>query len=640
MANGEDKSKIDHLEEAKKTLYSRTLPQRKSREGILRQMSYGVARDWSKQAFQATKKTVKIPPSLMKKFFFFSVAFFCIALAFTFFKFYRGTNTISTENIEINVLGNAFVAGGEELPLQIQITNNNNLPLELSDLLIEYPKGSGGEAAGDFVRIRKSLGEIRAGETVNDNEKVTLFGEQGVTKDIKISLEYRVQSSNAIFVKEMHHSVNISSAPISLTVDAPPSATSGQEINLNIEVLSNASRVAQGMLLRVEYPPGFQFTSSIPKPYAGDNAWDLGDLATGVEKTIAVKGLIFGQDEEEKSFRTYVGEQDLHDQTNIAVIYNSYLQTLSITRPFIEAHLLVNGLDQNEFSVASQSNTRAQINWANNLPTKVTDVEIKALITGSALNNSSVNALNGFYDSGSDTIIWSKNTAGELASVEPGDRGTVDFSFSSASLFSEAGPAGVSPSITIEVSISAKQPSEGNVLATINNFETKIVKINSDLQIVSKALYYDGPFQNSGPIPPKAENKTTYTILWTVTNSANTISGVEARAILPFYVRFTGMTSPPSENLFYNESTREVLWKLEKVSPGAGLTGDPREVAFQVELSPSLSQVGSIPQLLSETVLTGTDNFTNSTIKTTRSALNTKLANDSQFKSGNEKVVE
>ena len=178
------------------------------------------------------------------------------------------------------------------------------------------------------------------------------------------------------------------------------------------------------------------------------------------------------------------------------------------------------------------------------------------------------------------------------------------------------------------------------MLATINNFETKIVKINSDLQIVSKALYYDGPFQNSGPIPPKAENKTTYTILWTVTNSANTISGVEARAILPFYVRFTGMTSPPSENLFYNESTREVLWKLEKVSPGAGLTGDPREVAFQVELSPSLSQVGSIPQLLSETVLTGTDNFTNSTIKTTRSALNTKLANDSQFKSGNEKVVE
>src|SRR3990172_7261530 len=221
MPNGEDKSKIDHIEEVKKTLYSRTTSPRKRREGIFHQVSYGIPREWVKETHRAVFKKIKFPPSLMKKFFYFSVVFFCLALAFTFFKFYRGANTISTENIEINVLGNAFAAGGEELPLQIQITNNNNLPLELSDLFIEYPKGSG-ESAGDFVRLRKSLGEIRAGETVNNNEKVTLFGEQGVTKDIKISLEYRVQSSNAIFVKEMHHSVNISSAPISLTVDAPP----------------------------------------------------------------------------------------------------------------------------------------------------------------------------------------------------------------------------------------------------------------------------------------------------------------------------------------------------------------------------------------------------------------------------------
>jgi len=118
MPNGDDKNKINHLEEIKKSLYSANPSAlKKRREGRLREVFYGIPRDWAKETFKAPEKKFKLPPSLLKKFFIFSVAFFCLALAFVFFKFYRGANTISTENIEINVLGNSFIAGGEDLTM-------------------------------------------------------------------------------------------------------------------------------------------------------------------------------------------------------------------------------------------------------------------------------------------------------------------------------------------------------------------------------------------------------------------------------------------------------------------------------------------------------------------------------------------
>ncbi len=637
----QDEDKINHIEEISKKLYSRNENLlRKKKGNELPEMHYGIPREWNEEKFTSTPMKIKLPHTFFKKFFFFSAAFFAVALIFTFVKFYGGSNTISPQNIDITVLGNAFAAGGEELPLQVVIENKNNVSLQLADLLVEYPKGSSGETTGDFVRIRKSLGTIGAGGVANEAIKVTLFGEQGTTKDIKVSLEYRVESSNAIFVKDAIHTVNISSSPILLSIEAPQSVTSNQEMTLNVKVTSRIQQVSKGILLKVQYPSGFKFESATPGPLVGEDTWDLGDLALDAVKSISIKGTLLGQDGEERSFKAYVGEGDPKDLSTIGTIYNSLLQTVSITRPFIEARLLINNLDQEEFAAGSGSPISAEIHWTNNLPTRVDDMQIKARITGNALNKSSIKALSGFYNSTDDTITWDRNTEGDLSSVDPGATGVLTFTFTPTALSSGSGSFVAEPTVDIGVSISGKQPASGNILSEINNSESKKIKINSDLQIVSKALYYSGPFQNSGPIPPKAEQKTTYTITWTVMNTANSVSGAEVKATLPFYVKYAGVVSPPGENISFNQTTREVLWSLGQVAASTGFGGDAREVSFQVELTPSVSQVGSAPQLLSETVLTGVDNFTNSNLKSTRNSLNTRLSNDTTFKSGDESVIE
>lgn len=640
MPDSDDK--INRIEELKKRLFSKNEKLlRQKKPGVLHPSSYDVPESWNVLDIKTPpKRKFSLPPSIFKRIFLSSLIFFSLALIFAVVVFERGSNSVSSDNIDISVLGNTFTAGGEDLDLQIEVVNRNAVALEYSDLLVEYPKGSSGDASGDFVRIRKSLATIGGGKSARENIKVVLFGEQGSIKDIKTTLEYRVHGSNAIFVKEKTYAVTISSAPLDLTIDAPTEASSNQKITLNIKATLNAGKDVQGVALKVDYPPGFQFESATPKSVAGNNFFALGDLSPGVEKNISITGTVFGQDAEERAFHVYSGEADPNDQSAISVIYSSLVHTIVIKRPFIEANLFINGTDQQSYSVPSGAAIQGEIHWVNNSPTRIENVEIHARITGSALNKSSIGVLTGFYNSTTDEIIWDRNTTSRFASIEPGDNGTLSFTFSPLSLLSTNRSLLENPEIIIEISMKGLEPSDGNIPAEVNNAQTKTIKISSDFQMAAQALYHSGPFVNTGPIPPRVEQETAYTIDWIVTNSSNSISGAEARTSLPLYVSWAGNVSPSTENVFYNEATREVVWNIGSVAKGAGLTGSGREAAFQVTLLPSLSQVGSIPVLTNETTLKGTDNFTNTAIQTKKSQLNARLTNDPGFREGDDRVVQ
>ena len=75
------------------------------------------------------------------------------------------------------------------------------------------------------------------------------------------------------------------------------------------------------------------------------------------------------------------------------------------------------------------------------------------------------------------------------------------------------------------------------------------------------------------------------------------------------------------------------------VKAGRGYTEPPRQVAFQVALTPSLSQLGQVPELVSAAILTGTDRFTNVRLESRKLGLNTDLSQEPAFNSGDEKVV-
>lgn len=643
----DDRNKLNRIEELKSKLFSKNYQTRlEHRDNFTHLSKNDVPDSWESNVKErpSPKENFFMRTPIFKNLFIFSVIFFVLTLGYASYVFFVGGNTVSKDNIDISVLGNNFTAGGEELSLVIGITNRNSSPLDLVDLVLEYPKSSLSSEVGlsnQTERLRESLGTIPAGAIRNENVKMVLFGEQGSILPIRISVEYRVEGSNAIFVKEKPYEVSINSTPINLSVDAPISISSNQPIVLNVKATLNATRPVSKILLKLDYPVGFKFVSSKPAPSFGNNIWNLGDLAPGAERDISVTGEMLDVFEgEEKTFRIWSGSQSKSDKSRIDVVFNSLAHTFSIKKPFIETQLFVNGISQREYATDAKTPIHGEIRWTNNLDTKINDLEIRVKILGNAVNRKTIIASQGFYNSFNNVIIWDKNSIERFKEINPSDSGSVTFSVSPLSLFSAGGGILSDPSINIEIDITGKQALEGYNLEDLNNSESSVIRIISDVGFVAKALYYSGPFINTGLVPPEVEKETTYTIVWTLSNSANNISKAQINSTLPSWIRFVGPISPPLEDLTYNPSTKEITWNIGNIPRGTGITGAGRTVSFQIAFIPSLSQVGSIPVIINDAILTGHDDFANVNVRVNKTSLRTGLDNDPLFPLSGGVVVE
>ncbi|HBA46177.1 hypothetical protein A2W67_00415 [Candidatus Nomurabacteria bacterium RIFCSPLOWO2_02_40_28] len=638
-----DGEKLNRIEELKNKLFSKNYPTKIEHRDTFSSLERRNIKDsWGDEGkFDSFGEKFFMKTSIFKKFFIFTATFFILTLGYAAYMFFVGGNTVSNDNIDISILGNTFTAGGEELPLVIGISNKNTSSLDLVDLVVEYPKGGISDASAEKERLRQSLGTIPSGAVRNENIKVVLFGQQGSIIPVKISIEYRVEGSNAIFVKEKNYEVSINSTPINLSVEAPRTISPNQEIVLNVKATLNATRETSKVLLKLDYPVGFQFIKAVSMPALGNNVWDLGSLAPGVERGISITGKMLDVfDGEEKTFKISSGSQSSTDKSVINVVFNSIVHTVTIKKPFIEAKIFINGISDRQYATDSKTVVHAQIHWTNNLDTKVNDLVIKAKISGNAVNRKTVNAGQGFYDSSQDVVTWDKNSVKSLKDVNPGDSGSVDFSFSPLSLFSGSGGILNEPSINIEVSIKGKQALEGYATEDLSNSDSTVIKIISDVGFAAKAFYYSGAFTNTGPIPPQVEKATSYTIVWSLSNTSNNVSKASIRSNIPPWVRFVGSFAPAGEDLTYNSSTKEIIWNVDKIPKGTSITEVSREVAFQIALTPSLSQVGNTPVIINEAVLTGHDDFANVDVRVNKASLNTILNNDPTFPPSGAIVVE
>lgn len=627
---------IDRLKDLRRGLYRKAGgPVFGREEHDLRKKGYDISETWEED--QDMPKHYKKSSSWTKKFLVVSVLFFLMSVGVVSYVIYGGSNVVSSKNIDIEISGPVSVGGGEEASIQISIANHNSVSLELADLIVEFPDGtrSADNINQDFIRFRKTIGIIKAGEGINELVRPVFFGEKNDIKEIKVILEYRVAGSNAIFVKEEQYSLTINSAPISLSVSGLKEVSTNQEIRLDISVVSNSESVVNDLVVKVDYPFGFEFISSNPPPTFGENSWKLGDFASGGKRKVSIRGILKGQDGEKKFFRVYSGIQSDENDKEIGVVYNSLVQEVVLRKPFLGAVVMIGGDITSEYIAESNETIRVNIAWSNNLPVRINNAKIEVLLSGEILNESSVAVERGFYDSSRNTVVWDKRVIPELGVIESGESGVVKFSFKPKEMDKFIIK---NPEVSLRVSVEGDRSSEDNVPEKVESFVDGIVKFISNTSFTSRAVYYTGPFLNTGPIPPKAETETTYTIIWTVLNTSNNISSAVVKSSIPSYVRWLDTVSPSNEKVSYDSSTGEIIWDLDDIKIGTGIIRQVREVAFRVSLFPSLSQVGDSPLLVLNALLIGNDDFTGTEISVDTRAITTRLSSDPGFNLGDERV--
>ena len=571
----------------------------------------------------------------LKTLFIGSLLFFVVALGVAAYTFIYGGNTVSSSNINLTVLGPSLIDGGKEASFQITIENKNAIELTLADLVVDYPDGtrSATNLTESLTSERISIGSIAPGQSMKQTVRAVLFGSEGSSNTIRATLEYRVEGSNAVFVKEAKTELVIGSSPVSVVVKGPDEAVSGQPISFEISVRSNSQAPIKNVSLEGQYPFGFSVTGTSPETSVGNSMWRLGDLKPGEEKIVKIEGILDGQDNEERIFRFLSGSVDDVTDAHISVPYLSVPHALTIKRPFVGADMAINGDTSKTVSVGAGATVQGRITWTNNLDVAIGDLEIQAKISGSALDKASVTPSRGFYRSLDSTIIWSKDEDPAFATIAPGAQGTVEFTFSPKA------SAGVNPQIDIEISVKAKRPSTGNVPEEITSAFSRTVKVGSALSLSAASKHFTGPITNSGPMPPKVDQETTYTIVLTAKNPSNTISNAKVTASLPSYVVFRGGVVPPSASVVYDERTRSLVWTVGELKAGTGYSLPAQTATFKVGLTPSLSQVNSRPALMSSATLTGDDRFTGVKATATAEGPTTDIFGEAGFTGGMEAVV-
>ncbi|HRH30727.1 MAG TPA: hypothetical protein PK886_01520 [Candidatus Paceibacterota bacterium] len=635
MLNDRNKEKYNtKIEKISDTIERLDVVKPRPRAKMVSQDFSYIKKQWESKIEKTKEYMPTLPKSIFKKFFTAALVFFLFSgLLFAYKFFVKGTSTFSSDMIDLEVVGSSFSPGGQDLPLSINITNRNPVDLEATTLFIEYPKGS--DELGDKVRVEESLGELKSGKSISKEISIVLFGEQNSIKNINIRLEYRTKDSNAIFKKEKNIEVVISEVPVTLSFVVPEKSASNQEVTLKVKAVLNSEKAPEDLALLMNYPIGFEFTEATPKPSSGNNIFDLSNIKQGEEKSILITGRLLGEAGEERSFHASIGEQDMKDSSKLAYSFNSTSKVITIDSSVIAVNLSLNGSNDDKYTASAGENVIGVVSWSNNTDKTLRDLEIKVNLGGSVYADSNVTtATGGFFDSASDSILWDKNSVPKFSSVSPGDSGTVSFSVKAGNFISSTS----NPNIDINISVKAKDPSLGNSIIEINNQESAEVVYSSNLQFAAKARYRSGPIQNSGPLPPRAEQPTTYTITWTITNTSNQAKNGVLVTRIPPYITYVGNAVPQSEALSYNASTREITWSVGDISAQAGSTAPNREVSFQIELRPSISQIGTQPIIVYDSTLKAVDRFTGANLSSVRSELTTNLVNDPGFQ-GNEAAV-
>ncbi len=628
----------DRIKGLRRRLYSRREISARRRHGLSSEES-SVKRSWTQSTRVKKDTQVKEKRSLLGLFFLVSLLFFIGSVLFGSFYFLGEKNIVSSDNVDIQIQGPTAIGGGEELELQISIVNKNATTLELTDLLIEYPKGTRvpGNLQNELTRFRKSIGNIAPGKRINESVGAILFGEENTQKSIIVTVEYRVAGSNAIFFAEKEYLVTLSSSPVSVSVRSFSEVVSGQEIGFTVVINSNSSTPVENLILKAEYPFGFSFVKAEPESDFSNSIWDIGDLKPEQEKTIHIFGIMTGQDNEERVFRFDVGVRDKLDVKKLATTFVSSTRGITIKRPFISADITLNDRMEDLYVFSSGEQINGEIAWKNNLTDTITDAQFEIHLSGNSIDEGSVLAEQGFYNSVTDTLRWGKDTSKSFGELSPSQAGIIKFNFKTKNI----AVLGIrNPEIILNLTVRGRRESEDNVPENIESIITRKIRISSDLNLTSRLLYNTGGLVNSGPIPPVAEKETLYTVVWTITNTANYVSGAKVVAELPSYVRWTGNFTPKDSKISFNPNSNQVMWNIGEVKQGVGTNVSPKEVSFQIGLTPSLSQVGGTPALVHNQSIVGFDQFTEAQISSISAPLTTQITSETGLPGGHERVSE
>lgn len=518
-------------------------------------------------------------------------------------------NVVSAANIDMSADITPYVEGGEQTPLVFTLRNRNTANLEDANITLLYKQGNGSQDEQEKKQEKRDLGTIKSGELKRQDFSVSLYGSESDTRDLVLKLEYKVLGSNAIFTKLVTTQVILRTPPISVHIEGPDKLSVNQNGTYLFVIKNNSATTSLPSVFKFKMPDNFTIESYEPKPTTRSTSWLIGRLQKGESQIIAVTGSFSGKQGDKGTLQGKIGSQG-DSPSEIGIVYASDVRDIILrTSPLLLSMNLSSDGSLGEI-IKYGDMTRLVITYTNTSLEPLEDVSLKVSFSGDAAVYSTIDPTTGYYDSLAKTISWNKTTLPDLAILAPNGQGTIQV------LIPIVTKGTNSPILKVAVTGVGSAKSSDDVVASIS----KTYAVSGSATLVASTQYKVSSFANTGPIPPRPNQETTYTVNLRV-SAQNAIGNTKVSFVLPAYVTWRNVVS--DQNVTYNPKTRTVIWDIGHMDQGKF-----NSVDIGLSVKPSQSHVNQSPSITSGIILDADEEISRTHLKSTLSPLTTIVKNE------------
>jgi len=528
-----------------------------------------------------------------------------------------------SQPLKVSIEGPEAITSGSAICFKVRYENIGRVPIASLAMSLNLPE--------TFV-----LKEAKPAATENLNWTMSPLG-AGSDGAVDVCGTFRslVPGSEKVQAVFIYRPANFSSdfqdiAGLTMTVDksilaeettGPAETVVGDPITYSTKIKNNGTEKTENLRVRVVLPTSFTIASSEPAvSEVGSVYWDIPALETGAEQTIGLTGSFTGSASGvipmvfETGFlnaeKTFIKQTETKTETKVMG------GELSFT-------LIANGSDKDQ-TIDLGNRLRLSINYTNQGQETMEDISFALEINPGSKSlpfNLETSDLAGGVKK-ENIITWNKSKITALSSLATAATGTID---STLVLASSIDPNTVADSFTLQIKATIGKIGSSVTSRTISTTPF-IIKINSDGKLTAEARYYDedGAPVGSGSLPPKVDETTTYRVFWTISNSLHDLSSSSATMSLPTNIAWVNNVQADNGSVSFNETTRQVSWKIPTLSKDIKTT----LAWFDVAVVPITGDIGKFITLTNPTAFEATDTATNELIQNSTDALTTALPND------------
>ncbi len=536
--------------------------------------------------------------------------------------FYR-TPSFSEKDVVLALEGPTQAKSGDEVVYTMKYANNTKITLKNLSFRFFFPPDSIVQKDDGTTSQDSSVGftvdELGSGDSGEKQFKIFMVGNQGNIKDAKIDLLFTAGTLRSSFQKSATVSTTITGLPVPLTLVAPPSITSGQQITYLLDYRNETSADLSDLVLQFTYPDGFAYKSATPAPTTGTTTWALKTIKAGSGARISITGILTGNERESKNI-SVVLQRTVNGQR---VDYEKAVASTVISSPLLHLSMTVNG--SNNYTSHTGDTLKYVVAYKNMSNQTLQGLTLMVKLEGDLYDTQTMSVANGgFFDSGSNTVIWNSGAVSDFGFLSPNRSGTVQFNIRlKPSLSGALGTRNFS--IKATATLATPNVPSGIDADEISTQMALITKVSTEPSLKNILYYNDPATGSSGPFPPQVGQETVLTVHWQIVNPGNDVTNAKIVGVLPTGVVWKNIVSATT-NLpqpTFNKNTSEVIWNLGTLPGSTGLNGSQYEASFQISITPSSTQRNTAPTLLKNTIITGADAFTKQSISVSAQDLTT-----------------